>query len=51
VIAPPEVGEYVRAHIPASKLVTLAATGHCSHLSAPDATLAEIRSFALTGGP
>ncbi len=51
VIAPPEVGEYVRAHIPASKLVTLAATGHCPHLSAPDATLAEIRSFALTGGP
>jgi sigma-B regulation protein RsbQ len=51
VIAPPEVGEYVHAHIPASKLVTLAATGHCPHLSAPDATLAEIRSFALAEGP
>src|ERR1700733_14104558 len=51
VIAPPEVGEYVRAHIPGASLVMLAATGHCPHLSAPDATLAEIRSFALTGGP
>jgi sigma-B regulation protein RsbQ len=51
VIAPPEVGEYVRAHIPASTLVTLAATGHCPHLSAPEATLAAIRSFARGDGP
>jgi sigma-B regulation protein RsbQ len=51
VIAPPEVGEYVRAHVPASVLVTLPATGHCPHLSAPDATLAAIRSFALADGP
>jgi sigma-B regulation protein RsbQ len=51
VIAPPEVGEYVRAHIPASTLVTLAATGHCPHLSAPEATLAAIRSFARADGP
>jgi sigma-B regulation protein RsbQ len=51
VIAPPEVGEYVRAHIPASTLVTLPATGHCPHLSAPAVTLAAIRSFALADGP
>jgi sigma-B regulation protein RsbQ len=50
VIAPPEVGEYVRARIPGSTLVTLTATGHCPHLSAPDATIAAIRSFALPGG-
>jgi sigma-B regulation protein RsbQ len=45
-IAPPEVGEFVRAQIPGSRLVTLAATGHCPQLSAPDATLAAIASFA-----
>jgi sigma-B regulation protein RsbQ len=51
VIAPPEVGDYVRAHIPGSTLVTLPATGHCPHLSAPDATLAAIRSYALAARP
>ncbi len=51
VIAPAEVGEYVRAHIPASTLVTLPATGHCPQLSAPDATLAAIRSYARADGP
>jgi sigma-B regulation protein RsbQ len=45
-IAPPEVGEYVRAQIPGARLVTLPATGHCPHLSAPDVTLAAIASFA-----
>jgi sigma-B regulation protein RsbQ len=48
-IAPPEVGEFVRAQIPGARLVTLPATGHCPHLSAPDVTLAAIASFA--GGP
>jgi sigma-B regulation protein RsbQ len=48
-IAPPEVGEFVRAQIPGASLVTLPATGHCPHLSAPDVTLAAIASFA--GGP
>lgn len=51
VIAPPEVGDYVRAHIPGSTLVTLPATGHCPQLSAPDATITAIRSFALAGRP
>jgi sigma-B regulation protein RsbQ len=45
-IAPPEVGAYVHAQIPGSTLVTLPATGHCPHLSAPDVTLAAIASFA-----
>ena len=31
-------GAYVHAQIPDSHLVTLAATGHCPHVSAPDAT-------------
>lgn len=46
IIAPPEVGEYVRAQIPGATLVTLPATGHCPHLSAPDATLDAITAFA-----
>ncbi len=45
-IAPTEVGEFVHDQIPGSTLVTLAATGHCPQLSAPDATLAAIASFA-----
>jgi sigma-B regulation protein RsbQ len=51
VIAPLEVGAYVHAQIPASTLVTLSATGHCPHLSAPAATIAAIRSFAVDDGP
>lgn len=37
-IAPREVGAFVHAAIPGSTLVTLDATGHCPHLSAPEAT-------------
>ena len=51
VIAPLEVGAYVHAQIPDSTLVTLQATGHCPHLSAPVATAAAIRSFAVDDGP
>jgi sigma-B regulation protein RsbQ len=45
-IAPAEVGAFVHAQIPGSTLVTLPATGHCPQLSAPEATLAAIASFA-----
>jgi sigma-B regulation protein RsbQ len=44
-IAPPEVGAYVDAHIPDSRLVTLDATGHCPQLSAPQATAQAIVAF------
>ncbi|MEV4277911.1 alpha/beta fold hydrolase [Actinoplanes xinjiangensis] len=44
-IAPPEVGAYVSAHIPGSRLVTLDAIGHCPQLSAPQATAQAIASF------
>ncbi|SHM36906.1 alpha/beta fold hydrolase [Actinacidiphila paucisporea] len=46
VIAPREVGAYVHAVIPGSRLVTLDATGHCPQLSAPEATAREIVAFA-----
>ena len=52
-IAPDVVGRFVADRIPDSRLVTLAATGHCPNLSAPEETidvitryLAERRAFA-----
>ncbi|WP_405784147.1 alpha/beta fold hydrolase [Streptomyces sp. NBC_00859] len=45
-IAPREVGAYVHAAIPGSRLVTLDATGHCPQLSAPQATAEAIADFA-----
>ncbi|MFF8673891.1 alpha/beta fold hydrolase [Streptomyces sp. NPDC015242] len=44
-IAPREVGAYVHAAIPSSRLVTLGATGHCPQLSAPEATAEAILDF------
>ncbi|MEU6955584.1 alpha/beta hydrolase [Streptomyces sp. NPDC045714] len=48
VIAPREVGAYVHAAIPGSRLVTLEATGHCPQLSAPEATAGAIIEFIGT---
>ncbi|AKK26101.1 alpha/beta fold hydrolase [Mycobacterium sp. EPa45] len=45
-IAPPQVGAYVRDQIPDARLVTLDATGHCPHVSAPDDTAEAIAAFA-----
>lgn len=45
-LAPREVGAYCHKHISGSTLVTLDATGHCPHLSAPEATAAAIADFA-----
>jgi sigma-B regulation protein RsbQ len=47
VIAPPEVGAFIHGQIPGSTLVTLDATGHCPHLSAPEATVAALNAFML----
>ncbi len=44
-IAPVEVGEYVQQNIANSKMIQLAATGHCPNLSAPEETIAAIKSF------
>jgi sigma-B regulation protein RsbQ len=44
-IAPREVGEYVHANIPGSRLTLLSAVGHCPHLSDPEGTTAAIESF------
>jgi sigma-B regulation protein RsbQ len=45
-LAPREVGAYVQGQMPGSSLVTLDATGHCPHLSAPQATAEAIAAFA-----
>ncbi len=51
VIAPVEVGQYVADEIPLADMVLLDATGHCPQLSAPDDTIAAIRSFLSRGVP
>ncbi len=45
VIAPVSVGEFVHRAVPGSEYVLLDATGHCPNLSAPEETIAAIRSF------
>ncbi|MDF7815424.1 alpha/beta hydrolase [Hymenobacter sp. YC55] len=44
-VAPAEVGAYLLAHLPEATLITLQATGHCPHLSAPLETLAAMDPF------
>ncbi|MFG3137300.1 alpha/beta fold hydrolase [Streptomyces sp. NPDC048211] len=44
-IAPREVGAFVHAQIPGSRLVTLDSTGHCPQLSAPEETAEAIIAF------
>jgi sigma-B regulation protein RsbQ len=50
VIAPDAVGEYVHRHMPGSRFVKMKATGHCPNLSAPDETIAAIKSFLPAPG-
>lgn len=47
-IAPVEVGRYVQAHLPHSDLHLLQATGHCPHMSHPEATIQAIRNYLAT---
>nr|WP_245805342.1 alpha/beta hydrolase [Amycolatopsis australiensis] len=44
-IAPREVGRFTHERIAGSRLVTLAANGHCPQLSAPEATARAIMEF------
>jgi sigma-B regulation protein RsbQ len=45
VIAPVAVGKFVHQQLNDSELITLETRGHCPHLSAPDLTIAAMRSF------
>ncbi len=44
-IAPLAVGQYVAEHLRNCEFVVMSATGHCPHLSAPEETIAAIKSF------
>jgi len=44
-IAPMAVGEYVQRHIPGSKLVVIPTSGHCPHMSEPEAVIQAMRVF------
>lgn len=45
VIAPEMVGQYLHRNLTNSVLRVLKATGHCPHLSAPEETIAAMRTF------
>lgn len=45
VIAPMEVGEYVRDHLPHSDFAVLDTVGHCPNLSAPDQLVAAMKAY------
>ena len=44
-VAPMEVGAYMERHLPGSRLSVIDATGHCPHVSHPEATIAAIRDY------
>ena len=45
IIAPLEVGDYLRRELPHSTLRVMKATGHCPHMSAPDETISLITRY------
>jgi sigma-B regulation protein RsbQ len=44
-IAPNEVGEYVKEKVPGSTLKVMKATGHCPHMSAPEETISIMQEY------
>ncbi|WP_239492657.1 alpha/beta fold hydrolase [Luteitalea sp. TBR-22] len=44
-IAPVAVGDYVHRQIPGSQLVAVETSGHCPHMSEPDAVIRAMRDF------
>jgi sigma-B regulation protein RsbQ len=44
-LAPLEVGEYLRRHLPQSTLRVMRATGHCPHMSHPEETVQIIKEY------
>lgn len=47
IIAPNEVGEYLKKNMKNSTLKVLRATGHCPHMSAPDETIEVIKEYLM----
>lgn len=44
-LVPLEVGDYLSEHLPHSERIILEASGHCPHMSHPQATIEAIRTF------
>jgi sigma-B regulation protein RsbQ len=51
IIAPLSVGEFMHRQIPHSELVVLNTSGHCPHLSVPEATIAAMNEFLEVTAP
>jgi sigma-B regulation protein RsbQ len=47
IIAPIQVGNYVKEHIPGNSIIIMRATGHCPHISEPEETISAIKSFII----
>lgn len=45
IIAPLEVGDYLKRHLPQSSLAVMTATGHCPHVSHPEETIQVIKDY------
>jgi len=48
IIAPTEVGEYLKKNLPHSTLRVMKATGHCPHMSEPEETIELIKEYLST---
>jgi sigma-B regulation protein RsbQ len=48
IIAPVEVGEYLKKNLPLSTLRVMKATGHCPHMSEPEETIALMKEYLST---
>jgi len=44
-IAPMQVGEYLKKHMPGSTMTVLDASGHCPHMSHPELTIEAIKKY------
>jgi sigma-B regulation protein RsbQ len=51
VIAPVEVGQYLHQHLANSELTLIDTSGHCPHLSAPEATIKAMQSYLQQAEP
>ena len=47
-LAPMQIGEYIKEHTPNNSLTNLKATGHCPHLSAPEEIINAITGYLKT---
>jgi sigma-B regulation protein RsbQ len=48
-LAPLAVGAYLHEQLAGSQLVVLNTSGHCPHVSAPQATIAAMRAYLQVG--